>query len=88
MSKTIKCNPANYEGPKIPMPPVKPPKHQCEHKFIYMQTVRQHGEQPWIGVRPGKEWKRIDRFYCEKCLEFKEITKTAMCYKEKPEWFD
>ncbi|KZL88689.1 hypothetical protein [Clostridium magnum] len=84
MDDIKKVPPASYPPPK--RPPMQ--TNQCEHKFIHMETSRQHGEDAWIGVRPGKEWKRIDRFFCEKCLEFKEITKTAMCYEDKPEWFD
>ena len=57
---------------------------KCSHKWVYMQTVRQQG---YTG-HGAKNWKRIDRFYCEKCLEINDIVKSAPAYEEKPEWFD
>ena len=69
-------------------PPVKPPTQGCEHKFVFMETVRQHGIMPSFGYYDAVDWKRIDRFYCEKCLEIKEIVKTEYGYKDKPDWFD
>ncbi len=62
--------------------------NECEHKWVFMETVKQRGERASFGISPQKEWKRIDRFYCEKCLEIKELTKTAPGYQDKPEWFD
>ncbi len=56
---------------------------KCEHKYVYMETVRQ-----CASITLKKEWKRIDRFYCEKCLEIKDIIKTAPLREKKPEWFD
>lgn len=61
--------------------------NECEHKWVFMETAKQVG---YIGSysTPSKEWRRIDRFYCEKCLEIKEIKKTVPGRCEKPEWFD
>lgn len=65
-----------------------PSKQSCEHKYVYFDTSRQHGERACCGISSAKDWKRIDRFYCEKCLDIKEIVKTAEGYEDKPEWFD
>lgn len=43
----------------------------CNHKFIHLETEA-------FSESTGRymiTWKRIDRFYCEKCLEEKEIIK-------------
>jgi hypothetical protein len=75
-------------GPKILGEFVTPPPQGCEHKWVFMETVKQHGERASFGMCAQKDWKRIDRFYCEKCLEIKELIKTAPGYYGKPEWFD
>lgn len=55
----------------------------CEHEFEhlgteYTRTNRSYGNDIYT---------RIDRFYCRKCLEIKEIIKEECdCYI--PEWFD
>ena len=61
---------------------------KCKHEFIYMETVKQRGERPSFGISSSVEWKRIDRFYCNKCLDIKDITKTVRGYEDKPDWFD
>lgn len=61
---------------------------KCEHKWVFMETVKHRGERGSWGMSSCKEWKRIDRFYCEKCLEIKEIVKTAPGWEDKPEWYD
>jgi len=59
----------------------------CDHKFVYMESVRQKGERPSMGVSSGNQWKRIDRFFCEKCLEFKDKVQTAEGWEHQPEWW-
>jgi len=81
MSKYIDIPAANYD------PPVKPPPQGCEHKWVFMETARQHGKSSCYDS-PAVNWRRTDRFYCEKCLEIKEIIKTAPGWEDKPEWFD
>lgn len=61
---------------------------QCDHKFVYMETVKQRGQRPSFGLSSTVDWKRIDRFYCEKCLEIKELVKTEYGWKDKPDWWD
>lgn len=53
-----------------------------------MDTSRQHCERASLGISSAKEWKRIDRFYCEKCLDIKEKVRTAEGYEDKPDWFN
>ncbi len=58
----------------------------CEHKFVHLETVK---EKP-RGIPNTYSilgWKRIDRFFCEKCLEQKEFVKTAPHYEDTPDWF-
>lgn len=55
----------------------------CEHKFVHLETVK---------LRPSRgplsrQWKRIDRFFCEKCLEEREKVKTAEHWEEQPDWW-
>ena len=73
--------PANYP------PPAPPPKQPCNHKYVFMETVRQKGQRP-SGYSNTIDWKRIDRFYWEKCLEIKERIQTSPGYEDKPDWFD
>ena len=56
--------------------------NECEHKWVFMETVKQRWRGRVINpsISPQKKWKRIDRFYCEKCLEIKART----CEKETP----
>lgn len=57
----------------------------CEHKWLSLETkyiylTRSFG---------SSTFKRIDRFFCEKCCEQKEVTKECKDYEDrKPEWFD
>ena len=61
---------------------------QCKCKYIFMETVRQHGERGSIGFGGGRSWIRKDRFYCEKCLNVVEKVKTETGVYPKPDWFD
>jgi hypothetical protein len=81
MSKYIDIPAANYDPPAAPGP------KGCIHKWVYMETARQHGKSSCYDS-PAVNWRRTDRFYCEKCLEIKEIIKTAPGWEDKPEWFD
>lgn len=46
----------------IPMPPVIPPaeKSECKHSYHFMETET-------------RGQVKVDRFYCEHCLDIKEI---------------
>lgn len=58
----------------------------CKHKFVHYETVKEKPRDiPNSYGRLG--WKRVDRFYCEKCLEIVEKTKEARHYDDQPDWF-
>lgn len=59
----------------------------CNHKFVHLETVRQEGSRPSFGISSGQQWKRIDRFFCEKCLEEKKKVRTAEGWEEQPDWW-
>ena len=61
---------------------------QCEHEYKHMETVKVVGQRPSIGIDYGRQWKRVDRFYCSKCLETKEKIQTAEGWEERPKWFE
>jgi hypothetical protein len=55
----------------------------CNHKWIHLdtnKTIEDHYPS-WC-----KTYKKIDRFYCENCLETKEIIKKE-CTMDKPDWY-
>jgi hypothetical protein len=54
---------------------------ECEHKFILLETIRKSYYENHC-----TKFVRIDRFYCEKCLEQKETRKEDWC-RETPEWY-
>lgn len=56
--------------------------NQCEHKYIHLET-KTHKENRTFGM---PEWKRIDKFYCEKCLDEQSKYKYE-CSWDKPEWY-
>lgn len=59
----------------------------CSHKYVHLETIKQKGERASIGLNYGKQWIRIDRFFCEKCLNIKEIKKTAENWENRPDWW-
>ena len=52
----------------------------CEHKWVHLETIRNEIFTPGY----SNEFKRVDIYYCEKCLEQKEIelTQYARCASE------
>ena len=57
----------------------------CEHKWTHFET-----RYLLIDNYPASnQFKRIDRFFCEKCCKVKEIVKSCMDWEDRnPEWFD
>lgn len=58
----------------------------CEHKFVHLDTIkRKIDEYPSY----GNTYIRIDTFYCEKCLETKEVKKEKYVgYRGSiPDWY-
>lgn len=56
----------------------------CEHKFVLLDTVKRKVSETY-----GNSYKRIDIFFCEKCLETKEVKKEEYIgYRENiPDWY-
>jgi hypothetical protein len=54
---------------------------ECEHKFVHFDTVKSTESSIYqIG------WIRTDRFFCEKCLEFK-FKEQKEWSRDKPSWY-
>lgn len=58
----------------------------CEHKFIFQRSDSSRSD---YGYR-GYKYIRVDAFYCEKCLEIKEVSSEHVThqgnFEERPEW--
>lgn len=56
---------------------------ECKHQFEHLDTQYLYYSRSF----GNPTYKRIDRFYCTKCCEQKEVVKSeCSCYQ--PEWFD
>ena len=53
----------------------------CEHKFMLVDTIKKE-----IPYRYVSNFKSIRIFFCEKCLEQKNVTQEQTS-SETPEWF-
>jgi hypothetical protein len=54
----------------------------CEHKFVFLRSYK---HDDWPGGY-NTEFTRIDFFFCEKCLEQREINKRGWS-RETPDWY-
>lgn len=54
---------------------------ECDHKFVYLETTK-HTENSVYQIG----WTRIDRYYCEKCLEYRNKVMEEWS-RDKPEWY-
>jgi hypothetical protein len=77
----------NYKVPQYDTPSIRPykqpSKQPCEHKWVYQGSDYYYSLN---GVYNGT-FKKIDTYYCEKCLEIKEIvTKEEDC-TGRPYWY-
>lgn len=55
--------------------------NKCDHKYIFIESKKKTEEGSYqIG------WKRVDRFYCERCLEQREVVKEEWS-REAPAWW-
>ncbi|MFV0500047.1 MAG: hypothetical protein ACK5MH_00460 [Bacteroidales bacterium] len=59
-------------------------KNQCKHKWIFMESVCRTKKYDYY-----VEYIRVDLFFCEKCLEQKQVKKEAgQRYEEStPDWY-
>lgn len=57
----------------------------CEHKWVHFETSYIYKDN----YPASSQFKRIDRFFCEKCCEEKVVEKSCYTYEDRrPEWFD
>lgn len=55
---------------------------ECDHEYQHLETIRTCDNEGGYSL----EYKRIDRFFCRRCLDQREIVKRDWC-REKPEWY-
>jgi hypothetical protein len=53
----------------------------CEHKFVHLETKKTRRSDSWYD-----HFKRIDTFFCEKCLEEKVKIKEIYS-RDIPDWY-
>lgn len=56
----------------------------CEHDFRHLDTIY---KTKHISYTYSNTYTRLDRFYCSRCLEIKEVVKEEDLRSE-PDWFD
>lgn len=54
---------------------------ECEHKWVYIDSVKSSG----VGAFQI-HWVKISRFFCEKCLELKQV-KQEEWSRDCPAWW-
>lgn len=59
---------------------------ECEHKWVHLETVKEKSRYVPNTSGSYTPWLRIDRFFCEKCLETTEKRRSEYC-KIQPDWF-
>lgn len=54
----------------------------CDHVFVILRTAK------WMDQTGSYNtgFFRVDTFYCQKCLEQKEIPKSSWC-RDTPDWY-
>jgi hypothetical protein len=54
----------------------------CTHKFVHFDTTYKTSKEGYHSYY----WKRIDRFYCERCLELKDVVREQIS-EYSPDWW-
>lgn len=56
---------------------------ECNHKYIHFDTSKrsEHDGSPY-----QLHWIRVDKFFCEKCLDTKDVKKEGWD-RDKPDWY-
>ena len=57
-------------------------ENNCEHKWVYQCTDYKYDRGGY-----GNQYTKIDTYYCEKCLERKEIIAKDEYSREIPYWY-
>ena len=55
---------------------------ECEHRWVFMETICRSDSGGGYNIC----YTRLDLFYCDKCLEQKEVKKKEYS-REKPDWY-
>ncbi|WP_133051534.1 MULTISPECIES: hypothetical protein [Geobacillus] len=56
---------------------------RCFHRYEHLETKKQVFEDEESGI---KSWRRVDLFYCQRCLWIKErVFKTIS--QNEPDWY-
>jgi hypothetical protein len=61
--------------------PPKPPVSRCDHSFVFLDTSKTTSYGGY-----NTNYKRIDRFFCSRCLKERSIIKED-CVREAPDWW-
>jgi hypothetical protein len=56
--------------------------NNCDHKFVHLDTTRWTDMSGTYAIG----FFKVDRFFCEKCLEQKEVKKEAW-QRDTPDWY-
>lgn len=54
----------------------------CDHKFVFLRSAKRTGNAGHYNTH----FIRVDAFFCERCLECKEIRKEDFA-RETPDWY-
>jgi hypothetical protein len=54
----------------------------CEHKFIFLRTAKFTDDSGNYNTK----YTRIDYYFCERCLEYKEVRRVDWL-RDTPDWY-
>lgn len=54
----------------------------CKHKFVFLRTSRSTDDSGAYNTK----FTRVDTFFCEHCLEYKEVKKEEWS-RDTPAWY-
>lgn len=81
LEQMVSVPPGSGPSPSPPKGGSGQSRGPCNHLFRYLETRKHQESNGSTGT-----WTKIDRFYCEKCLEIKVI-KQKEDSRERPDWY-
>lgn len=54
---------------------------KCEHIYIFLESTKDIESTGYQSL-----WKKTDRFYCQKCLEYKDKSREEYS-RDRPSWY-